>query len=161
MTPWHLCLCLLGCVAAQAGAQPVLSPHGYGQVIFGAPLAAAESRIGKARAPGYAFPGCAYVRFAQYPGVRFMVEDGIVTRADADGALANSSGIGLGTTLDRIRQKHPQARIEPHKYDADGHYVILPSADGHAALVFETSGGVVTTFRGGLEPSVEYVEGCL
>jgi hypothetical protein len=48
----------------------------------------------------------------------------------------------------------------PHKYEPQSHYLVLPSTDGMSALVFEESGGLITKVRAGVEPSVEYVEGC-
>ena len=57
---------------------------------------------------------------------------------------------------------YPGARAQPHKYE-DGHYLVaLPGApaDTTHRIVFETAGGVVTRFRGGVAPAVEYVEGC-
>jgi hypothetical protein len=160
MKPPVLCLCLLLASHAVQAAQPVLSPQGYGVVAFGNPLAAAEKRIGKAQSLEARNRSCYYVGFARYPHVRFMVENGIVTRAEADVPLANSAGIQLGTTVDQIKRRHPRARIRPHKYDDGGHYVILPSPDGRAALVFEASGGFTNSVRAGRQPAVEYVEGC-
>jgi hypothetical protein len=139
----------------------VLSPQGYGAVVFGKPLAAAEKRLGRAHALEARNAECYYVSFARYPKVYFMVENGIVTRAEADVPLENSAGIQLGMTVDQIRQRYSRARIEPHHYDDTGHYVILPTRDGRAALLFEASGGVTNSIRAGREPAVEYVEGCL
>ena len=64
-------------------------------------------------------------------------------------------------TLDKVRAMHPSVKIEPHKYDENGHYLILEANDGRAAIVLEEGGGKVTDIRAGLKPSVEYVERCL
>jgi hypothetical protein len=54
-------------------------------------------------------------------------------------------------------------RVLPHKY-TDGHYLIVPlgtGPDSLSRLVFETDEkGRVSTFRAGLYPQVEWVEGC-
>jgi hypothetical protein len=59
-----------------------------------------------------------------------------------------------------VKKRFPHVRIDPHKYDEEGHYLVLLTPDGKAALLFEEGGGMVTDVRAGLEPSVEYVEGC-
>jgi hypothetical protein len=69
--------------------------------------------------------------------------------------------VSVGDMLGDVTAKYPVAQVVPHKYDPAGRYVIFKSADKKAALVLEESGGKVTKIRAGLEPSVEYVEGCL
>ena len=146
--------------AATASGE-VLSPAGYGQVRFGAKLSEVEAKLKQKASPKQPDPGCDFVRFKKYPRIRFMVEQGLVTRADADPGIKNSAGVAVGMSLARVKVLHPKIRVEPHKYDEEGHYLILPSANGQAALVFEESKGKVTDVRAGTEPSVEYVEGCL
>jgi hypothetical protein len=51
-------------------------------------------------------------------------------------------------------------RIQPHKYDSTGHYLILDAADRKSALVLETDGKRVTSMRAGVRPAVDYVERC-
>lgn len=161
MKPSWFGLCLFFACAAGHAAQPVLSPQGYGAVTFGMPLSAAEKRLGKARDLSTESDACYYVEFAQYPDLRFMIEKGMVERAEAEVSLANSAGVRLGATVEQIKRRYPHARIRPHKYDEAGQYVILPTRDGRAALLFEASGGVTSRIRAGREPAVEYVEGCL
>ncbi len=90
-----------------------------------------------------------------------MVEDGIVTRADVAEGVKNSASISVGSLLSVAKQHFPAGRIEPHKYDEQGHYFILDTPDQKAALLFEESSGRITDVRAGLQPAVEYVEGCL
>jgi hypothetical protein len=59
------------------------------------------------------------------------------------------------------RAKHPKGRLKPHKYDEHGHYFVLDAPKRKAALLFEEASGRITGVRAGLQPSVEYVEGCL
>lgn len=140
---------------------PVLSPSGYGLVQFGQPLESVEKNLGEAASPKERESACDFVTFRKYPRIRFMVEEGIVTRADAKAGVRNSAKIGVGSSLARVQAMHPGIRIMPHKYDDKGHYLILDSTDGSAAVLFEVSGGKVTHVRAGKKPSVEYVEGCL
>ena len=139
----------------------VLSPEGYGLVPFGITVERAEIVLKQRTTKPYEAAGCSYVEFKKYPRVQFMIEEGVVTRADATGDLENSANIRIGMTLDKVRAMHPSVKIEPHKYDENGHYLILEANDGRAAIVLEEGGGKVTDIRAGLKPSVEYVERCL
>jgi len=100
------------------------------------------------------------VRFPSLPKLRFMVENDVVTRADAEPGVENAVGVAFGATLADIRASHPEAQITPHKYDENGHYVTFPSADGRSAIILEETGGKVTKMRAGLQPAVAYVETC-
>jgi hypothetical protein len=138
-----------------------LSAEGIGAIRFGMTLAEAEQAAGgKASLPEPFDQACSMVRFPALPKLRFMVEDDIVTRADADRGVDNAAGIAVGDSLAQLRSRHPGAEVSVHKYDANGHYVTLKSADGRAAIILEESGGKVTKVRAGLLPAVAYVETC-
>lgn len=143
--------------AAQAN---LLRAEGVGPVRFGMRLDEAERIAGKAERPTPFDPACSMLRFPQLPGLRFMVESGTVTRADADPGVANAMGIAVGDTLEQVRAAHPEAELGKHKYAADGHYLSFPSADRGAALVLEAVGGRITKIRAGTQPAVSYVETC-
>ncbi len=138
-----------------------LSPRGYGQVKFGAKLDAVEKQLKQVASPQKREFACDFVKFKKYPGLKFMVEEGVITRADAEKRIKNSAGVAVGARLSQVMRAHPNIRIEPHKYDENGHYLILSTTDGRSALVFEESNRKVTQVRAGIKPSVEYVEGCL
>ena len=123
-------------------------------------LAQAEQAAGKAALPEPFDPACSMVRFASLPKLRFMVEQDVVTRADAEAGVENAVGVAIGDTLAQVREKHPEAQVSTHKYDKNGHYVTFPTADGKAAIILEESGGKVTKVRAGLQPAVAYVETC-
>ncbi|MDA0232998.1 MAG: hypothetical protein O3C69_05900 [Chloroflexi bacterium] len=141
----------------------VLSPKGYGMVRFGTTtLSDMEKKLGEqAEPPAWQRdPDCDFVIFAAYPAVSFMVQDGIVTRADAEDVIVpNSIGIKVGTTLEEVLKRFPSVVVEDHAY-VDGHYLIFRSKDGNRAVVFEEVEGKITCVRAGLKPSVEYIEGC-
>lgn len=139
---------------------PVLSASGYGLIQFGQPLRVAEANLKETALPRKREPGCDFIKFKRYPQIRFMVEDGIVTRGDAKTGVRNSAKVNVGMSLERVKVLHPGIRVEPHKYDDNGHYLILDSVDGSSAILFEEGGGKVTDIRAGRKPSVEYVEGC-
>jgi hypothetical protein len=150
-----------GTAAAAASSSPTLSDKGIGAVRFGMKLEQAEGAVGeKATLPQPFDPACSMVRFASVPKVRFMIENGVVTRADAEPGVKSALGIGVGDTLAQIRTSQPKAEITPHKYDANGHYVTFPGADGVSALILEEADGKVVKMRAGLQPAVAYVETC-
>ncbi len=158
----HLALLTAALAPACAMAGPdTLSPMGYGAVRFGMKVQEAEIALKQRTTRPYEATGCGYVEFKKYPRLDFMIEDGVVTRADARGNVRNSANVRVGMTIAKIKALHPTVRIEPHKYDESGHYLILESNDGRAAIVLEEGRGKVTDIRAGLKPAVEYVERCL
>ena len=146
---------------AATPAPATLSAAGIGSIRFGMTLEQAQQAAGgKATLPEPFDPACSMVRFATLPKLRFMVENDVVTRADAEPGVENAVGIPFGATLADIRASHPEAQITPHKYDENGHYITFPSADGRSAIILEETGGKVTKMRAGLQPAVAYVETC-
>jgi hypothetical protein len=140
----------------------VLTDQSYGVVRFGSKLLEVEKKLAEKAKGHTGDQGCDFVTFKKYPGVKFMVEKGVVTRADVtDSSIPNSLGIKNGTTLDEVKRIYPKVIVEPHQYDPTGHYLIFKSKDGKRAIVFEEGDGKITDVRAGMEPSVEYVEGCL
>ena len=147
------------CSALPASAQ-LLSPDGYGKIHFGDRLDAVERRLGQRAAPRPADPACSIVRFKRYPDVSFMVEGGVITRADAKTIVRNSAGITRRMSARDARRHTPALHAEPHKYDEHGQYLRLAQG-ANKALVFETSHGKLQRMRAGLTPAVDYVESCL
>lgn len=146
--------------AVNAG-EPVLSAASYGDVVFGEPLDAVVGKLGERARTEYGDAACRYIRFERYEKARFMVEEGILTRVDVEASVPNPYGVSVGTRLEELRMRYPAARIDPHKYDPDGHYVVFEGDDGKGAVVLEVGNGRVTSMRAGISPSVHYVEGCL
>jgi hypothetical protein len=143
-------------------ARPVLSAQGYGPVRFGDKLSAVEQKLEEKSVPlGENDPACSSVRFNQVPGARFMVEKGIVTRADADAGTPNELGLAVGDTLVQAKTKYPAIEVGPHKYLPAGHYLTVRSDSPKAAIIMEEDGKQITKIRAGLEPAVSYVEVCL
>lgn len=109
--------------------------------------------------------GCDYVTWEGGPaGLRIMVVENKIARVEtSDTTILSGAGARVGDTEDRINSLYPgRVTVMPHKY-TDGHYLVVKSAnaaDTLNLLVFETDKNKVTTFRGGVKPAVEYVEGC-
>jgi hypothetical protein len=153
---------LVSTIPSLAAENAVLTEKSYGAVKFGSTLKTVEKRIGEKAKEETGDKGCDFVTFKKFPGIKFMVEDGIVTRADAiSPEVENRLQIKIGTSLDEVKRRYPAVEVKPHRYDPTGHYLIFKSKDGKRAILFEEGDGKVTDTRAGMEPSVEYVEGCL
>lgn len=89
----------------------------------------------------------------------FMFEDGRFVRYEvSDNADAAPGGGKVGMQQAEIERLYPGIESTPHKY-TDGRY--LRMANGENVLVLETNGeGMVTQWRVGRAPQVDYVEGC-
>ena len=138
----------------------VLAAHAVGPVTFGAALSDVEISLGQAMRLDQADnPECSFVSFKALPKVRFMVEKGLITRADVDPEIVNTSGIRVGDSVDQLKQKHMDVKAVPHEYVTGGQVYTL-AGQGKAAIVMESDGSKITFIRAGLQPSVSYSEGC-
>lgn len=146
---------------AAAAPKPILTFDSYGLVVFGNRLSDVQKKLGEKGESDTGESACQYVTFKRYPNVGFMVEDGVITRADVGEEVPNAFRITVGTSLTEVKKKFPAVIIEPHQYEPNGHYLIFKNANRKKAIVMEESDGKVTYVRGGLIPSVQYVEGCL
>lgn len=147
-----------------------VTERGYGPVRAGMTLAEARSAIGDTMSiPAPTDSICDHVTPAFATGVEpsmlFMIEQGRIARVEVrDSSVATLAGARVGDARSRIETLYPgRVRVEPHKY-TDGNYLIVPlgrGADSLFRLVFETDEkGKVVTFRSGLYPQVQWVEGC-
>jgi len=158
-----LLVCTMACRAAPT-AKPVQADAPL-QIPYGAPQAEVARQLGL---PGEAAPtvgGCRYWQPAGLPtGLRLMIADGKVVRGDIDsGTVRTPEGAGIGSTEAEVGKLYPGLVSQPHKYrSAEGWHYLIARAPADSALryVFETDGHAVTTYRAGIEPFVEYVEGC-
>ena len=163
--------CLLLAVALLAGAGSALADDwrittaGYGPAKIGMTVAEASAALGtKLVSEGPVDnPECHYVRpEPAVEGLWFMISDDHVVRVEVTTAgIKTRSGLGVGDSEARVKEKLPSAEVTPHKYVApDGNYLTVWRADRKAAVRFETLQGKVTSFYAGRVPEVEYVEGC-
>jgi hypothetical protein len=106
---------------------------------------------------------CDYIRPSGLPeGISLMVVEGVVSRIDVSApGITTAEGAGIGDLESQIDSLYGTSVIRrPHKY-TDGSYLIVPAAGDTAyQLVFETDGSTVTTYRAGMMPMVQWVEGC-
>jgi hypothetical protein len=83
----------------------VLSPTAYGPVVFGAWLREVEALLVEQVPPpaDEDAAACRFVAFKALPTVRFMVEHGVVTRADVEPGVPNSFDIAVGDSIAAVR----------------------------------------------------------
>ncbi len=141
--------------------ETVLSAEAYGPIVFGSRLDDVERMLNVKTSQEHEDPFCYYAQFPKYPGVRFMIEKGMVTRAEVNTDVPNTLNIEVGSPLEQIKKAHPNIIVKPHKYVSNGFYLVSKTVNGKNAIVMEVVDDKVTYIRAGIEPSVEYVEGCL
>ncbi len=98
------------------------------------------------------------------PGAAFMIVDGVVARIDIysiESGITTNEGIGIGSKKSEVIAKYLDVKVSPHPYiDPDGEYLEVKLKNGYG-IIFETEHDVVTSFRLGSYPAIEYIEGCL
>jgi len=156
---------------SSAGAAPVATGdadwQGYGPAQLGIDVeqlrtAWGQELQGDAAADG----GCYYLSppARTEAGPFFMLEGSQFVRYDVRGGDAPAPGGGkVGMDLPQLQALYPQAeQPQPHKYVEGGKVVRVPASDGSQSwLVFELGAdGKVSSWRVGLPPQVDYVEGC-
>ena len=103
------------------------------------------------------------------PFVIYMFETGTLTRIDIrrrDGQpippVRTAEGLGIGSSEQQVLAAYgDRARQSPHPYlGNEGKYLEVLSPDRRGGILFESEQGVVTSYRAGLLPSLEYKEGC-
>jgi hypothetical protein len=111
------------------------------------------------------FDACDHVRSDRLPsGVSLMVLSDTIARIEVDLAtVATVEGARVGDSEASVLARYQgRIRVEPHPYDPlEGSYLIVETpGDTLHQLVFESIGGLITTYRVGLRPAVEFIEGC-
>lgn len=135
---------------------------GFGALHFGMNRSAAEHAAGSVFNAPVQSSGCQQMRRAGQPDIAYLFEDGKLQRIDVrtPGVLADGGG-HVGLSIDEIRTLYAGKLTEqPHKYVQGGHYLKVAGANG-SGVIFETDAdGKVTSFRAGIAPTLDYVEGC-
>jgi len=151
---------------------------GFGAVPLGAPIDQVRARFGEPLqglatdakgAPLAADDGnedCYYLRPEKRnpAGPWFMIEGRKLVRYDVRGTGIVAPGGGrVGMTLGELQQLYPErADVTPDKYEpAAQHLRVRPQQEGQGIIDFALdTDGKVGSWRVGLPPQVDYVEGC-
>lgn len=140
---------------------------GYGALKLGSTAEAARQAWGgQLNSSTPSEPGACYQLTPKWAtdkaDVAFMIEGDHFVRYDVTTTGESAPGGGrVGMSEAQLRALY-RAKLDaiPHKYVDGGKYLSL-EAPGGAKLVFETDGeGKVTSWRVGLRPQIDYVEGC-
>jgi len=140
--------------------------HGIGRVRVGETLAALSKALGEPLHAAYSYnETCDYVRPRALPaGVKLMVTGDTVVRVDVDSAgVSTREGAAVGTPETRLLTMYRgRATVQPHPYTGPGGHAVIvsPPKDSMYRMIFETDGKVVTRFRAGRGPQVDFKEGC-
>lgn len=154
--------------AAPAGPVSQASFLGYGDMKLGSTVDEARAAWG-GELNGAPMEGttCHYLwpKWITRPAdFAFMMEDGRFVRYDVGTDKETAPGGGkVGMSVEELQKLYGGAlKASPHKYTQGGQYLSMDAGDvAPTRLVFEVdAAGKVTSWRVGLSPQVEYVEGC-
>ncbi len=154
--------------AAPAGPVSQASSLGYGDMKLGSTVDEARAAWG-GELNGAPMEGttCHYLwpKWITRPAdFAFMMEDGRFVRYDVGTDKETAPGGGkVGMSVEELQKLYGGAlKGAPHKYTQGGQYLSMDAGDvAPTRLVFEVdAAGKVTSWRVGLSPQVEYVEGC-
>ena len=154
--------------AAPAGPVSQASFLGYGDMKLGSTVEEARAAWG-GELNGAPMEGttCHYLwpKWITRPAdFAFMMEDGRFVRYDVGADKETAPGGGkVGMSVEELQKLYGGAlKASPHKYTQGGQYLSMDAGDvAPTRLVFEVdAAGKVTSWRVGLSPQVEYVEGC-
>ena len=154
--------------AAPAGPVSQASILGYGDMKLGSTVEEARAAWG-GELNGAPMEGttCHYLwpKWITRPAdFAFMMEDGRFVRYDVGTDKETAPGGGkVGMSVEELQKLYGGAlKGAPHKYMQGGQYLSMDAGDvAPTRLVFEVdAAGKVTSWRVGLSPQVEYVEGC-
>lgn len=154
--------------AAPAGPVSQASFLGYGDMKLGSTVDEARAAWG-GELNGAPMEGttCHYLwpKWITRPAdFAFMMEDGRFVRYDVGTDKETAQGGGkVGMSVEELQKLYGGAlKGAPHKYTQGGQYLSMDAGDvAPTRLVFEVdAAGKVTSWRVGLSPQVEYVEGC-
>lgn len=152
-----------------------ITEAGFGPVTLGMPIEEAEKLLGvRMKKDDYLEDEeCRYhTPVAGYRGLSLMTSLGKIVRIDVHGSedpgdpvtIATREGAKTGDAEARVLELYKgRIKVSPHFYSGlPSHYLRVYDDAGRVRLVFETNDkGVVTMYRSGREPEVEYVEGCV
>ncbi len=156
--------------ASSFSTESKTSLRGVGPIRIGMTLEQAREVLGELHSDleATADPkACYYVVPVHGPeGISIMVSQDRIARIDiVSTAFSTISGARVGDPEKRVLSLYrSRLKVASHQYDENGHYLIFTpkdQSDKNYRLIFETDGKVVTSFRVGRVPEIEWVEGCL
>jgi hypothetical protein len=140
------------------GPSSSISTVGLDTVHFGMTVKQAEAAAGTPMIPCSPISSCYRVTPVDAPdGVSFVVHEGTIERVDiASGPITTRSGVGVGTTEDRIIELFGNQIEREVNDDSSVDLIFVPQDEDDAEfrVIFTIRDGVVETFRSGRIPLV-------
>ncbi len=135
------------------GERSSVSTVGLDEVTFGLTVFRAEQAAGTELVPCDPVGECYRVAPVDAPpGISFVVTDGTIERVDiTDGPITTSSGVGIGTSDERIVELFGESLERKVNDDGSVDLVFVPTSGGDVdfRVVFKIRDGVVESFRSG------------
>lgn len=166
-----ICLALVSC---EKQGPFTVGTDGFGPVTIGMTIAETEKRLGVELLGDDYGEGeeCRYYTpKGGYKGLSFMASSRKIVRIDVSGgdnperqiAIATDEGVKTGDHERRALSVYKgRIKVSPHFYSGlPSHYLRVYDKAGKVRMILETNKeGVITSYRVGREPEIEYVEGC-
>ena len=90
----------------------------------------------------------------------FMVVSGLVQRVDIDSpTIITEHGARIGMEFEDVEALYPNSIRKPNFYTYPTPDLIVKSSD-NTQIIFEQNNSVIYSYRVGVVPAVEFVEGC-
>ena len=149
--------------------ESILTLRALGPVILGMTLAEAVEASGLEFESGEEISeGCFYATAgATMKGVAFMVYEDLIQRIDIDdpSVIATRSGIGIGTSRDKLVETYPDNIQDADEVTVGGNamgFIPNDESDANYRIYFEfdEEGTTIVRMRSGITPAVDFTEGC-
>lgn len=135
------------------GVNDSITTVGFGEVTFGMTIAQAEAAAETNMIPCSPVEACfLVVPNAPIPGVVFTVTEGTIERVDVTSPdVTTRSGVGLGTSAERIRELFGDRIEQADPGDGTTELIFVPrdESDAKFRVIFTLRDGEVESFRSG------------
>ena len=112
--------------------------------------------------PNSEFP-CSHVSFLGFDELTGLAGDGkrIGALSAFDTTAETTEGVGIGSTVDEVRETYPDAREEEGFYDPRTQRLIVENDEGQILHFFTDPSGRITGITVGIDPDALAPEGCI
>jgi len=143
-----------------------VTSEGYKNVQFGMTadeaIAAYDGDLMRPEFISEEYENCFYLTPNESPEITFMVLSGLVQRIDIDSPeILTETGAGIGMSFQDVESLYPGTARKTNFYTYPLQDLIATLSDKTRAIFEQDDDGMIYTYRVGLLPAVELVEGCL
>ena len=149
----------------RSGHIEYVDENGYGGVTFGMSTKEAKSSFarGELIEEYWDEPNTCYYLCVDGTncGVVFMVVDDTVQRLDVvDDNISTKSGVSIGTTLGDAEKIYRHSERKPNFYTYPEEDLVVRLSDKVSVIFEQGKPDIINFFRIGLEPAINFPEGC-